>query len=186
MSDKRLNELLHEGEQLRWAGKSQVTKALDADNRKSALWTVGLAGVLTLLLILLYSLSLKNNGDSPRTGIIVFILAIGAAVGLGPFNTFRKVKKVIYAVTSERIIVSVDADKSFDLPLDKADTVMKVTGQDGYTSLLIGTPTGKTKMNKLRTNAINGVRTEEGETIVLYPVFYNIPDADKVIELIKG
>jgi len=185
MEAKRLNTLLEDGEQILWAGRPDPGKFMDGQNRRyNTRWFIITGAIFAAILIALAAGTVRS-----QTGFFnvftLFILLIGAVVIASPYSAYRKLRKVVYAVTNRRILVSSSETSRFVLDLDMADSVSVLPGDGQNATLCIGSPTAKIKPHKLRDCGSMGFRFDKDNGSLVYPVFYNIPEAEKVKEIIQ-
>ncbi len=131
MDLENVTRLLHPGEQILWASMSKPGKLIDCENRMRNLrWFFTVGAVFTLLMFL-YIRACIHAGRSIFSVVSVIFVLMAVVIFLDPITTFRKLKKVEYAITTERVIVCASKTSSFSLPLSKAAPVQFISRSFG-------------------------------------------------------
>ena len=159
---------------------------MDEENKAANIRWIAILGGFFLVLMVAYAISAVRHGTSIFNVFTLVFAMIGAVIVLDPLTTFLKLRKVVYAVTTERILVSINDTSHFSFPLNKVDTVTFLPGPDNLGTLYIGSPAGKVKVRRKRAEGLMGHRVDEGENTIQYPVFYNIQEPEKVKALIES
>ena len=184
MDLEKITKLLNPGEQILWASMSQPGKLMDGKNRRrNRRWFVTVGAVIALLMFFYVRACVRAGTNVFSVVTLVFVLVAGIIL-LDPVTTFHKLKKVEYAITTERVIVS-STSTNFSIPRSKAAPVQIIDEDGGVSTLIIGTE--KTaKPSNLRRYGLTGLFVTENEKDVPYPVFYRVPEAKEAVRILEA
>ena len=184
MDLEKITKLLNPGEQILWASMSQPGKLMDGKNRRrNRRWFVTVGAVFALLMCFYVRACVRAGTNVFSVVTLVFVMVAGM-IFLDPVTTFHKLKKVEYAITTERVIVS-STSTNFSIPRSKAAPVQIIDEDGGVSTLIIGTE--KTaKPSKLRRYGLTGLFVTENEKDVPYPVFYRVPEAKEAVRILEA
>lgn len=178
MNIENLEKMLKKDETILWSGSPVRTKWLDEDVRSSYLRRIIIGLAVTFGLIIAYTVHCLNAGLELKWGINVVILVLGSVIISDTISNWFTLKKTIYGVTNQRVLVYASETKKHELSLDNVDSLRIVQGRNGKDSLCIGSPACKLKTEKLRSAGVHAVSvSQDNGPNILYPVFYNIDDA---------
>lgn len=184
MDLEKITKLLNPGEQILWASMSQPGKLMDGKNRRrNRRWFVTVGAVIALLMFFYVRACVRAGTNVFSVVTLVFVLVAGIIL-LDPVTTFHKLKKVEYAITTERVIVS-STSTNFSIPRSKAATVQVIDEEDGVSTLIIGTKKS-VKPGKLRRYGLTGLFVTENEKDVPCPVFYRVPEAKEAVRILEA
>ncbi len=185
MDLEKITKLLNPGEQILWASMSQPGKLMDGKNRRrNRRWFVSVGAVFALLMFFYVRACVRAGTNVFSVVTLVFVLVAGI-IFLDPVTTFHKLKKVEYAITTDRVIVCSSTASSFSLPRSKAATVQVIDEEGGVSTLIIGTKKS-VKPGKLRQYGLTGLFVTENEKDVPYPVFYRVSDAKEAVRILEA
>lgn len=184
MDLENITRLLHPGEQILWASMSKPGKLMDSENRMRNLrWFFTVGAVFTLLMFLYVRACIHAGRNIISVVSVVFVL-MALVIFLDPITTLQKLKKVEYAITTERVIVCTSRSSSFSLPLSKAAPV-QVIDEAAVSTLIFGTE--KVPKNaRLRSLGLLGLFITENDRDVPHPVFYRVPDAKEAVRILEA
>ena len=168
---EQLKEALQEGEQLLWQGKAENFETLDRTHKQNLIMTTAISLGIALAICIAYIAAAGIANVKPLLILIILLIAC-----IGPFNAFgdgKKLKKMIYAVTDQRILAVSDDVRAVEF--DKVDAAEFRRDADGHTSLLLGRDAVKSKATKWRQYTVVGPHMNEEEppkleTFALYAV----------------
>ena len=184
MDLEKITKLLNPGEQILWASMSQPGKLMDGKNRRrNRRWFVTVGAVFALLMFFYVRACVRAGTNVFSVVTLVFVMVAGM-IFLDPVTTFHKLKKVEYAITTDRVIVCSSTASSFSLPRSKAATVQVIDEEDGVSTLIIGEKTAKP--SKLRRYGLTGLFVTENEQDLPYPVFYRVPEAKEAVRILEA
>lgn len=181
--NEKINAQLQEGEKLLWTGEPEF---VPMGNTHKSFYIAKVVVVLAAMAAFMaYYLKIVSTGQVEFNTMIVVIMAALAAVLLAlEWVDAGKMKKTVYGITDRRLISVVETavhTVSYDMIKDyKFDT-----DKDGQVSLVIGKSAMAANARSHRTNAVFGTRMTDDGTACERFVFYAIPEADKVKELMK-
>lgn len=185
MNLENITKLLKPGEQILWASMSQPGKLMDEKNKQRNMRWFILVGVVFAVLMFFYARACIRAGTSVFSVVTVVFVLMAAIIFLDPVTTYNKLKKVEYAITTDRVIVCSSTQSSFSLPRSKAIPIQVIDEADGVSTLVIGTD--KTpKTTKLRSLGLMGLFVTENEKEIPHPVFYRVPDAQEAVRILEA
>ena len=178
MNQDTVTKLLRPGEQILWSSMSNPGKLMDEKNKqRNTRWFIVVGAVFAVLMFLYVRACI-------RAGTNVFSVLVAAIIFLDPVTTLKRLRKVEYAITTERVIVS-STSTNFSIPRSKAAPVQVIDEDGGVSTLIIGTD--KTaKHSKLRPLGLTGFFVTENEKDVPYPVFYRVSDAKEAVRILEA
>ena len=185
MNQDTVTKLLRPGEQILWSSMSNPGKLMDEKNKqRNTRWFITVGAVFALLMFFYVRACVRAGTNVFSVVTLVFVLVAGI-IFLDPVTTFHKLKKVEYAITTDRVIVCSSTASSFSLPRSKATPVQVIDEDGGVSTLIIGTE--KTaKPSKLRPLGLTGFFVTENEKDVPYPVFYRVSDAKEAVRILEA
>ena len=184
MNLENITKMLHPGEQILWASMPQPGKLMDEQNKKRNMRWFITVGVVFAVLMFLYVRACVGAGTNVFSVVTVLFVLVAALIFLDPITTYRMLRKVEYAITTERVIVCSPSTQSFSLPRSKAAPV-QVIDENGVSTLVIGTD--KTpRIGKLRPLGLTGLFVAEDDKAVAHPVFYRVPDAQEAVRILES
>ena len=184
MDLEKITKLLNPGEQILWASMSQPGKLMDEKNKqRNTRWFIIVGAVFAVLMFLYVRACIRAGTNVFSVVTLVFVMVAGM-IFLDPVTTLKRLRKVEYAITTERVIVS-STSTNFSIPRSKAATVQVIDEEDGVSTLIIGTE--KTaKPSKLRRYGLTGLFVTENEQDLPYPVFYRVPEAKEAVRILEA
>ena len=184
MDLEKITKLLNPGEQILWASMSQPGKLMDGKNRRrNRRWFVTVGAVFALLTFFYVRACVRAGTNVFSVVTLVFVMVAGM-IFLDPVTTLKRLRKVEYAITTERVIVS-STSTNFSIPRSKAAPVQSIDEDGGVSTRIIGTE--KTaKPGKLRQYGLTGLFVTENEKDVPYPVFYRVPEAKEAVRILEA
>ena len=132
-------EELREGEKLLWYGKPEEFETMDKTNKQHLIRrSIIIIGVVAALCVI-YVAYAMSKGIVIKPALVVLAMA-GAVMGaVNGFLECKKIRKMGYAITDQRIISVLELPKS--LEFNRVKEVAFKTDEDGHTSILFGTKT---------------------------------------------
>ena len=185
MNQDTVTKLLRPGEQILWSSMSNPGKLMDEKNKqRNTRWFIIVGAVFAVLMFLYVRACVRAGTNVFSVVTLVFVLVAGI-IFLDPVTTFHKLKKVEYAITTDRVIVCSSTASSFSLPRSKAATVQVIDEEGGVSTLIIGTKKS-VKPGKLRQYGLTGLFVTENEKDVPCPVFYRVSDAKEAVRILEA
>ena len=184
MNQDTVTKLLRPGEQILWSSMSNPGKLMDEKNKqRNTRWFIIVGAVFAVLMFLYVRGCIRAGTNVFSVVTLVFVLVAGI-IFLDPVTTFKRLRKVEYAITTERVIVS-STSTNFSIPRSKAAPVQIIDEDGGVSTLIIGTD--KTaKPSKLRPLGLTGFFVTENEKDIPYPVFYRVSDAKEAVRILEA
>ena len=182
--EENLKKSLMEGEELLWSGKPETCEALDKTHKAKFVKKTVTAAVVAVVLCALYII-LASYAETQVSWIVVVIILLCAYIV--PHNMVKDAKtcntKLLYGVTSERLITVSDSVKSVSYSQIREAAFR--TDDDGHTSLLCGHDALNSEPANWRFAAVNGLVMNETNDFCESYAFYALPEADKVREIVR-
>lgn len=182
--EESLKSIMDDGEQLLWRSRPEPFETLDKTHKKSVIVKSIITAVVTVAIITAYIIAAVRSSADMKVGLIVIILVIGGYMIASPFLHARKLrKKAEYAITTRQLVLITDDAKG--TPYDKIGVAAIRTDDDGHSSLLCGEDAIKAPAVRWRGYSMSGAHTnvDTGRCDAL--VFYAIPEAERVREILK-
>ena len=176
------NEELRDGESLLWCGKPEAFEIMDRTYKQHLIRrAIVIIGVVTAICVI-YLLYASSKGITIKPVLVALAMAgaiMGAANG---FLEGKKLRRMCYAITDQRIISVLELPKS--LEFNRVKEVAFKTDKDGHTSILFGTKTIKSKAHSWRNLALADPYIDEGTGFCTRFVMYAVPEAEKIKEIL--
>jgi len=177
MQDK-LKEELYPEEKLLWSGAIEGFETMDKTNKAAYIKRAVLLCSVVAALCIIYVVYATSKGIDLKLGLIAIAAVLAVIGSLNFYSQAAKLRKMVYAITDQRIISIADVPKYVERKTVK-DVELKMD-DDGHMSLLFGKKVIESKSHQWRTYALLDpyVDTETGtcERFALYAV----PDAESI------
>ena len=106
MNQDTVTKLLRPGEQILWSSMSNPGKLMDEKNKqRNTRWFIIVGAVFAVLMFLYVRACVRAGTNVFSVVTLVFVLVAGI-IFLDPVTTLKRLRKVEYAITTERVIVS--------------------------------------------------------------------------------
>lgn len=174
--NERISSLLEKGEELRFVSKTEDFVFLDRTNKAPFIRKLVITLLVTLVLTILYIVkTVQINNMKPA--IAIFLVVMGGYISISDLISAKKLKDLSYAVTSERLIILTDPEKS--IPYSKIRDFEFKTDDDGHISLLIGADGINLPAKKWRMMTLSPMDLSEDGNEVRKCIFYAVSDPKK-------
>lgn len=176
-TNEKLSQFLENGETIRWIGASQPYSLFDPSRKISTYITITIALIWTIISIGGYYAS----GNEIKTGMVIFFLGITAIILFMPLSDKSKIKKLLYAITDKKLIVTSKEgnDTAIQLPIDAIDDFRIDTGDNGNCHVRVGTSVFKAAVRKLPVLAYRGeFDDKDGTKVHKGVVLFNVSAED--------
>ena len=183
MKEMNWNDVLSEGEELVWTGKSEKVKLLDGSTRGMTYLLWGIAAVWLLCSLVFFIPKSLAAGDNIVHMIIMLILidCIPILMLTMPFSDCKWLNQFTeYAVTNRRVLVQ-GKEKLMSLKLTGSLRTELRKRDGGYGHILLGTAVDKPDA-RLRSLAIRGLDVKH---VVDGLVLYHISEPERVMKLLS-
>ena len=180
--DEIIKEELQQGEKILWSGKTENFDIFDATNKKPIiLRAVLIIGIVSFVCAFYAYYALSGNIELKPALIwlALFCAALGAVSG---YTNGKKLKKMKYVITNQRIISCVEVPKA--LKFSDIKEVEFKTDADGHTSVLFGKKAINAKEHQRRSLALLDPYIDEDTGFCSRFVMYAVPDAEQIKKLI--
>mgnify|MGYP005980221689 CR=1 FL=1 len=152
MNQDTVTKLLRPGEQILWSSMSNPGKLMDEKNKqRNTRWFIIVGAVFAVLMFLYVRACIRAGTNVFSVVTLVFVLVAGI-IFLDPVTTLKRLRKVEYAITTERVIVS-STSTNFSIPRSKAAPVQ------GYDKRSVSTPSGENNIFGAKDGFVEVVRT---------------------------
>jgi len=182
--EQQLRERLMPDEHLLWCGSPEPFETLDKTNKRPIIVGTIIKAIVAVCVLILYFVSIRQEGVSARPGLIIVVLALAAFAMLNPFLTARRLRQnTIYGLTDKRAMRCGSNDNA--VPYERIKSAELRTDEDGHTTLLCGPRALKLKPRQWRAEAdaafINMADEAEADRVM----FYALPMDDEVRAIMK-
>ena len=164
-------EALKDGEELLWSGQCEKFETLDETHKKPYVTKAIITAIVCIGLVALF---IAKNVDNMAV-LILLVAVCGFWVLISNFSDAKKLRKLKYAVTDQRILVYINDDFKSTRFID-IDSVSERKDKDGHTSFLFGAEAQTLKNNQLRGIAALGIKAKSENTPCERFVIYGIDD----------
>lgn len=176
-------DFLHDGEEILWEGKPEDFKVISPQSKNEILVKWLFLPVLFLVLILLHI----HFTDSPNMALVIGLIILALILAGTVFLKRKKIMKCRYLLTNERVVM-VNSDYAYYVRLSDLDGFKVVRDQTKYPTVFFGSAIYKDIEKHLLWRATADISSDKisgDEASCSNLVFYNTPDADRLIEELK-
>lgn len=177
-----LNEILWDGEELRWSGRPTPFVLLDETFRSDILFTWGLSFLILFVTVILMGFAVMAGthkvGDVLILGAIALYLP--AILSIRPLLDKKALEnETLYAITNRRVISIVNNDPMY-IMLDKGVKAFVEQKKYNIGNLSFGDAVGRPP-KKSRALAVVGLREPGKQNAMNGLLFYNVEDPEQVL-----
>ena len=169
--EQRLQEILHDGEEVRWTGRPIPFKLLNCPEHRS----IFLTWVISAFLLFCALFFLASHPQRGMDWLIVLVVAafLPGMVSIRPLlDKLCLEKNTLYAITNLRVIALVHDDLMY-IPLHHGMKVAVEQSDQDCGNLCFEDAVGRDQ-NKSRSHAVLGIRAGGQESDILGLLFYHI------------
>ena len=174
--DEELKSALKDGEEILWQGKPESFVTLDKTNKKSFVIKAVITAVICVGLIIAYGAATIPQ-DNFKLVLPLVVAGFGILIASSAFLDARRLRKMRYFITDERLLWISDSTRS--IPYESIKEYLFSRDEDDHTSLLIGVDAVKKKSSRWRALGASSVFMNETTGICEQAVFYAIPKAER-------
>ena len=179
-----IKQELREGEKLLWSGSPESFETLDLTHKsyviKRAVLICGIVFVLSAFYIA-YALS---NGIDLKPALVIIAVACAVIASFSFVSDAKKIRRAVYAVTDQRLIMAIDLIKCVDY--NNIKEVKFKSDADGHVSLLCGMQTIGAKPCQWRSLTVTDPYLDPETGICERFSFYSVPDAENVKNILSN
>ena len=180
--DEIIKEELRAGEKVLWTGSPESFETLDVTNKQPVIKKgIMIIGVIVALCIIYIAYAL-SKGIEIKPALVVIAMACAIAGSVNFISDARKLRRMKYAITDQRIIFKLDLAKSLEFA--KISEVEFKTDADGHTSILFGKNAIKAKAHQWRSLALADAYIDEDTGLCSRFAMYAIPEAEEVKKIL--
>ena len=172
---ERLKDHLEHDEQILWHGRVEGFEALDGTHKAYYIRRGVIAAVVAVLLIALYIPTAIKTGAGIRLGVVIVIVAAGLYGVCSPFLDVRKLRKMEYVLTNEKLMLVTPGDVR-SVKLSAIPTARLASDADGHWSLLCGPDCDSLAPCKRRVATLTGAILDQDSMMCDRFVMYGIDD----------
>lgn len=182
--DEKLKKILKSNEEIQWMGQPEKTPLLAGKAGKGILVRWLICAVLAVALTVVYWFYCDGHDGTEFNAImLVFTIGIPVAIAWGPIGENKKLTKLHYVITDQRIIMY-HGEINFSMERSRVDEIRVRALENGNSAIYFGKPTFAVKDNKVRYIAAHGISEHiDGENVTVGAILYNVKDANKICEL---
>ena len=179
--DEKLKAVLMADEVVKWTGRPEPSKLLDAPYKKSLITTWIVSAVLTIVLwILLLPFAFASDGF--RKEPVILLVAVTAMIGfiaVQPILEKRRLESgTIYAITNSRVLI-LNKVETLSFLLNGSVRIKVENRHDGCGNICLNEMIGK-PVHKTRSFRALCVKSEDADKKTLGLMLYNVKSPDEV------
>lgn len=176
--EERIGKLLKAEEQIRWTGKPENDPFFTAANKGRLIVRWIIMAIVAVGLSVAYAVYCTNKHITYYWVVNIFTIGVPLYAAVLPYMDYKRLRKVVYAITDRRVIVSANPNRTFDMNLADVDRI-EISPCCGGSTLLLGSAVANAHENKLRVLALYGKMGEaDGKERTVGLALYNLADAD--------
>lgn len=179
-----IKEELREGEKILWSGSPESFETLDLTNKSHIIKRAVLICSVVLLLCALYITYVLSKGIALKPALVIVSILCAGIASVSYLSDAKKIRRAVYAVTDQRLIIAIDRVKSVDY-INLNDVKLKKDA-DGHVSLLCGEQTVGAKPHQWRSLTVTDPYIDPETGICERFSFYAIPDAEKLKNILSN
>ena len=172
---ERLKDYLEHGEAILWHGRTENFEAMDATHKRYYIRRGIIAAMVAVLLIALYIPTAIKTGAGVKSGAVVVIAAAGIYGVCSPFLDVRKLRKMEYVLTNEKLLLVSTGDVR-SVKLSAIPTARLASDADGHCSLLCGPDCDRLAPCKRRAATLTGAILDQDSMMCDRFVMYAVDD----------
>ena len=180
--DEELRSALNDGEKILWQGKPEKFVTLDKTNKKAFATKAVITAVICIGLIIAYGVATIPQGMF-KPVLPLVVAAFGLLIAVSVFLDARRVRKMQYFITDQRLLWMTDSITG--VPYEAIKEYLFSRDDDDHTSLLIGAEAVKKKSSRWRTLAASPVSINDTTGICEQAVFYALPHAERAKKIFE-
>lgn len=181
--EQRLNDILLDGEEIRWSGRPAPFKLMDLPSRNFILatWVVSAAFLVVVLGFLIPFYIQTQRSLLDMAVLLVIISFLPLMVSFRPVLDKRSLEcSTLYAITNYRAIAFVKDDMMF-IPLSRKLKTAVESHSGSCGSLMFGDAVDASRRKQL-TTAVLGIRTEGTSNPNVHGMmFYHVNDPESLL-----
>lgn len=181
--DEIIKEELRDGEKVLWFGAPENFETLDRTHKNPLIKNAVRIMAVVVALCVIYVVYALTNGIELKPVLVVLALIFAIMGAASGFLQGKKMKRVKYAITDQRIISVLELPKS--LEYSKIKEVCFETDADGHTSILFGEKAIKAKAHQRRSIALLDPYIDEETGFCSRFALYAVPEAEKLKEILE-
>ena len=181
--EKKLQDTLLEGEQIRWSGRPAPFRLRQCPDHRSCVltWFLSLAAFLLIMsyFVPYYLQTQRSTVDLVILTVVVAFLPV--MLSMRPLlDKYCLEQTTIYAITNFRVIAIVQ-DELMYIPLNHQLKVAIEKQDQDRGHLCFDAAVGK-DIRKSRTNAVLGIRRDGTQNNMLGMMFYNVNEPEQLLD----
>ena len=172
---ERLKDYLEHGEEILWHGRAEQFEAMDKTHKAYYIRRGVIAAAVLILLIALYIPTAIKTGAGIKPGVVIVIAAAGLYGVFSPFLDVRKLRKMEYVLTNEKLMLVTSGDVR-SVKLSAIPTARMASDDDGHWSLLCGPDCDSLAPCKRRVATLAGAILDQDSMMCDRFVMYGVDD----------
>lgn len=181
-TNSHLQEILLDGEEIRWLGRPKAFELLGADTKQEIVMTWGISIAVFVISIFLLIPAYLSGALTLSKSLVLFTIAMFLPVVLSyrPFSDKKCLEEEsFYAITNLRVIAIVKGEVKM-IPLSKQVKAAVENQSQGLGNLSIGTAVGHSP-KKGRMLAVVGRRDSDDLNVTEGLLFYNVEHPESLM-----
>ena len=172
---ERLKDYLEPGEKILWQGRVAPFESMDHTHKAYYIRRGIIAAAVLILLIALYIPTAIKTGAGVKLGVVIVIIAAGIYGICSPMLDVRKLRKMEYVLTNEKLMLVTPSDVR-SVKLSAIPTARMASDDDGHWSLLCGPDCDSLAPCKRRVATLTGAILDQDSMMCDRFVMYGIDD----------
>ena len=172
---ERLKDYLEPGEKILWQGRVTPFESMDHTHKAYYIRRGIIAAAVLILLIALYIPTAIKTGAGIKPGVLLVIVAAGIYGICSPMLDVRKLRKMEYVLTNEKLMLVTPSDVR-SVKLSAIPTARMASDADGHWSLLCGPDCDSLAPCKRRVATLTGAILDQDSMMCDRFVMYGVDD----------
>ena len=172
---EKLKDYLEHGEEILWYGRAEPFETMDQTHKTYYIRRGVIAAAVFILLIAFYIPTAIKTGAGIKPGVVLVIAAAGLYGVFSPFLDVRKLRKMEYVLTTEKLLLVTSGDVR-SVKLSAIPTARLASDADGHWSLLCGPDCDTLSPCKRRVATLSGAILDQDSMMCDRFVMYGIDD----------
>lgn len=172
---EKLKDYLEPGEEILWHGRTEPLVAMDQTHKRYYLRRGTIIALALIVLEILYISTAMKTGAGIKPAVAIVIAAAGLFGVFSPWLDVRKLRKMEYVLTTEKLLLVTSGDVR-SVRLSAIPTARLDSDADGHWSLLCGPDCDKLALCKRRGAVLSDAILDQDSMMCDRFVMYGIDD----------
>lgn len=172
---EKLKDYLERGEEILWHSRAEQFEAMDRTHKAYYIRRGVIAAAILILLLAFYIPTAIKTGAGVKLGVVIVIVAAGIYGICSPMLDVRKLRKMEYVLTNEKLMLVTPSDVR-SVKLSAIPTARMASDADGHWSLLCGPDCDSLAPCKRRVATLTGAILDQDSMMCDRFVMYGVDD----------